>query len=481
MPTNLFGINDNYHPEHSHVMPALIRRFHEAKEKGLHEVVIWGSGTPRREFLFSDDLADACLFLMDKYSEKEIINIGCGEDVTIKELAELVKEVTGFTGKLVVEYLQSKVPAGFQWAIAGRSRTGLEKVLEDRGLKGKVGLIIAEATDQQALNTLASSTKVVLSTAGPFMKYSAVLVEACVANRTHYCDITGEAAFVRRNIEKFHDKAAQEGTFIVSMSGYDSVPADMGTFMIAEFIKNTLHSKVLRVKNFIGPSKGGLSGGTLQTMMDSLETRNPRMMKPYLLCSTIGSDKGDPFKPQYDPDLASWTAPWVMAVPDGQCVRRSNSLLGYGPGLTYSETLKTKSFWTALLFSVLLPVIFLILYFRVTRRIAMIFLPKPGEGPSRKTIETGFFNHYLIGTSEPTSSQPSKKVYGVVKGVRDPGYGETSKMVSEAALCLALQRSELPVQGGVLTPAAALGNVYLERLRKAGMTFDIVSGLTPKH
>ncbi len=103
MPTNLYGINDNYHPENSHVLPALIRRFHEAKESGLAEVVIWGSGTPKREFLFADDLAEACLFLMEKYNEKEIINIGCGADVSIKELAELVKEIIGYTGKLVFD------------------------------------------------------------------------------------------------------------------------------------------------------------------------------------------------------------------------------------------------------------------------------------------------------------------------------------------------------------------------------------------
>ena len=103
MPTNLFGINDNYHPNHSHVMPALIRRFHEAKEENLSEVVIWGSGTPKREFLFADDLADACLFLMEKYNEKEIINIGCGEDISIKELAALVKDIVGYTGKLVFD------------------------------------------------------------------------------------------------------------------------------------------------------------------------------------------------------------------------------------------------------------------------------------------------------------------------------------------------------------------------------------------
>ncbi|HMK03342.1 MAG TPA: GDP-L-fucose synthase [Ferruginibacter sp.] len=103
MPTNLYGLNDNYHPENSHVLPALIRRFHEAKVSGTKEVVIWGSGSPKREFLFADDLAEACLFLMDTYNEKEIINIGCGEDLSIRELAGLVKEVTGYPGDLVFD------------------------------------------------------------------------------------------------------------------------------------------------------------------------------------------------------------------------------------------------------------------------------------------------------------------------------------------------------------------------------------------
>ena len=103
MPTNLYGKNDNYHPENSHVLPALIRRFYDAKIQGLQEVVIWGSGTPQREFLFASDLADACVFLMENYNEKEIINIGCGSDITIKELAIMIKEITGFEGNLVFD------------------------------------------------------------------------------------------------------------------------------------------------------------------------------------------------------------------------------------------------------------------------------------------------------------------------------------------------------------------------------------------
>lgn len=100
MPTNLYGINDNYHPQNSHVLPALIRRFHEAKVNKLDEVVIWGTGTPLREFLFSDDLADACVFLMNSYNEKQFVNIGIGEDLSIKDLAELIKDVIGYTGKI---------------------------------------------------------------------------------------------------------------------------------------------------------------------------------------------------------------------------------------------------------------------------------------------------------------------------------------------------------------------------------------------
>lgn len=103
MPTNLYGPNDNYHPEHSHVLPALIRRFHEAKINNLDKVVIWGTGKPLREFLYVDDLADACVFLMNTYSGNETVNLGTGKELTIKELAELVKKVVGFKGEITFD------------------------------------------------------------------------------------------------------------------------------------------------------------------------------------------------------------------------------------------------------------------------------------------------------------------------------------------------------------------------------------------
>jgi GDP-L-fucose synthase len=112
MPTNLYGINDNYHPENSHVFPALIRKFHEAKISGAKEVTVWGSGNPRREFLNADDMADATIYLMQSYNERELVNIGVGKDISIQELAELIKDVVQYEGNIVFD--SSKPDGMFQ-------------------------------------------------------------------------------------------------------------------------------------------------------------------------------------------------------------------------------------------------------------------------------------------------------------------------------------------------------------------------------
>ncbi len=103
MPTNLYGYNDNYHPQYSHVLPALIRRFHEAKINQNPTVEIWGTGNPLREFLFVDDLADAAFMLMQTYNDKQFLNIGCGEDITVKNLALLIKNIIGYTGEITFD------------------------------------------------------------------------------------------------------------------------------------------------------------------------------------------------------------------------------------------------------------------------------------------------------------------------------------------------------------------------------------------
>ena len=103
MPTNMYGPNDNYHPENSHVLPALIRKFHEAAENNSPEVVVWGDGTPMREFLYADDLANALVYLMLNYDEKEFVNVGYGSDITIGDLAKMIGEIVGFKGEIVFD------------------------------------------------------------------------------------------------------------------------------------------------------------------------------------------------------------------------------------------------------------------------------------------------------------------------------------------------------------------------------------------
>jgi GDP-L-fucose synthase len=138
MPTNLYGVGDNYHPENSHVLPALIRRMHEAKASGAKSVAVWGSGTPRREFLLSDELADACVFMMERNDRLvngndrvPLYNVGCGADVTIRELAETVRDVVGFEGELLFD---SSKPDGTPRKLLDVSRLG------DMGWRARVPL-----------------------------------------------------------------------------------------------------------------------------------------------------------------------------------------------------------------------------------------------------------------------------------------------------------------------------------------------------
>ena len=144
MPTNLYGPNDNYDLKNSHVLPALLRKFHEAKIDNQAEVIVWGSGTPRREFLHADDMADACVFLMKNYSEEGLINIGVGEDLSIRELAEMIKDIVGYQGTIVFDASKpdgtprklmdvSKL-SSFGWKASIELKEGIEQVYKEKFL-----------------------------------------------------------------------------------------------------------------------------------------------------------------------------------------------------------------------------------------------------------------------------------------------------------------------------------------------------------
>jgi short subunit dehydrogenase-like uncharacterized protein len=231
--------------------------------------------------------------------------------------------------------------------------------------------------------------------------------------------------------------------------------------------------------------KGGVSGGTIASMMDMLENvpgdELKRSRDPYYLApgGQRGPDQREfPFKFEYDNVLNTWTTPFVMAPLNTRVVRRSNHLLNntYGDGFSYSECQASKSFFSGLIFTIIYAVFMILLVFPPTRSLLKRFLPSPGEGPTQKERETGFFKFIVYGSTQSEKGEKSEIVKAEVIGVQDPGYGETAKMISESAMCLALQRDQLTgIKGGICTPASAMGMTLIERLKKAGMTFKITS------
>lgn len=393
---------------------------------------------------------------------------------------------SGFTGRLVAQYLFDHGPKNLRWALAGRNKSKLETIRTALGENAdSIPILLGDSGDRESLLALARETTVVCSTVGPYMKYGSDLVAACVEAKTHYCDLTGETPWIRQMIDAHHEAAKQNGTRIVHCCGFDSIPTDMGVFMLGEEALRrewTLNE----VKAFVGETRGGVSGGTVASMIGILEeVKNPELRRvfgnPYGLNpagETKGPDKSDQMSVGYDSDLKMWTAPFVMAAINTRIARRSLALRGYpyGKEFRYSEAMSTgrgtRGWLRAGMTTLGLGAFVVSLKLPLLNRLVHKFLPKPGEGPSKEDRENGFFVMRFIGTGQDKEGQ-GKTLYGRVEGKQDPGYGETAKMLSESALCLALDKDQLPESGGVLTPSTAMGAVLLQRLRQAGMVFEI--------
>jgi short subunit dehydrogenase-like uncharacterized protein len=398
---------------------------------------------------------------------------------------------TGFTGRLVAEYLLAHYSTGqpnITWAIAGRSREKLSALRDDltriNPNAKNIEILIADSNDINALNTLVQKARVICTTVGPYSQYGTPLVAACANYGTHYCDLTGEAPWIRQNIDSFHAIAEQNGARIVHCCGFDSIPSDLGCFVVQEFAKEKFGAPCDDVAMYVERAKGGASGGTAASMVDIMSNIKDKeyrklLLNPYSLDpdpNRSGPDGADQMAIKWDKKLEQWTGPFIMATINARIVRRSNALLGYsyGEGFRYREvmgfgkTLKGLGIATAV--GVGLGALSAGLALAPTRKLLSKYvLPKPGEGPSRETIKNGYFRIKFVG--EITSK--NQRVLGTVIGVSDPGYGETAKMISESAVCLATQSDELTgPKGGILTPASALGMTLVKRLRDAGMTFD---------
>ncbi|MEQ9562611.1 MAG: saccharopine dehydrogenase NADP-binding domain-containing protein [Woeseiaceae bacterium] len=393
---------------------------------------------------------------------------------------------TGFTGRLVVEYLFEHYPPGngVKWAAAGRNRDRLDQVLAQvGGAQHSIPSIIADSNDSNSLHSLATSTRVVLTTVGPYAKYGTGLVEACATLGTHYCDLSGEPQWMRRMIDKYQDIAMASGARIVHSCGFDSIPSDFGVWFLQREANRLHGEQCSEIRMLVKAMKGTASGGTIASMTQAMdEARADRsvariLVDPYAL-NPAGERKGPDSRDQtgvrYDDVAYTWTAPFVMAVINTKIVRRTNAVCGYpyGKDFRYSEAVMTGTGpvgWSkAAAMTSGLGGFMLANSFQITRKLLVNkFAPKPGEGPSRTERDNGFFALKLFGTL------PGGEVMrATVKGDRDPGYGSTSKMLSEAAVCLA--KDELAVAGGFWTPVSAMGDKLFDRLTvRAGLTFDL--------
>ncbi len=392
---------------------------------------------------------------------------------------------TGFVGHQTVAYLAQHAK-GVAWAIAGRSQAKLQAVLRD--LKLKVPIIVADAQDDQALSALAAQTRVVLSSAGPFALYGSALVAACVHNQTHYVDITGETPWVRTTINAHHQQAAADGTRIVPCCGFDSVPSDMGAYVVAQEMLRRHGEPCVDVKASYS-LRGGLNGGTLASVLNIMAKgqteafANPFLLNPEHRKSKTDTAHQDPTGPHRDADFGAWLGPFFMGPINTRVVRRSAALwqgsgdTAYAKHFHYQEYLRFGVGPFAALAAAGMSAGALAgqsaLQFSPVRSLTAAIAPKPGQGPSRRAMDGGSFRCELIG-----KSASGKEVRAVVSDKGDPGNRATTKMVCESALALALNFDELPggrKRGGVITPAFALGDALVQRLRAAGMKIEIAA------
>jgi short subunit dehydrogenase-like uncharacterized protein len=380
-----------------------------------------------------------------------------------REFDVIVYGATGYTGRLVAEYLKDK--AGLKWAMAGRSLAKLEEVRDLIGAAKDTPLVVADASDPASLDAMAKRTKVVLTTVGPYQLYGNELVAACVANGTDYTDLCGEPAWMRQKIDQHHEAAKASGARIVFSSGFDSIPFDLGVLMLQKHCTDTFGSPAPRVKGRVRAMQGGFSGGTAASLKATMAAaaKDPAIIgyltNPFSLAGGFEGPAQPPAnQPEFDGALGSWATNFIMAPINTKNVHRTNALLGYpfGKDLVYDEMMLTgpgEAGQQAAEFVAKTPMI------------GTANDPQPGEGPTKEERDNGFYDVLFVG-----EYPDGKRALYAVKGDRDPGYGSTSKMIAETALCLA----ETEGQGGVTTPGAALGERLVARLQAhAGLSFAV--------
>lgn len=385
-----------------------------------------------------------------------------------RELGIVVYGATGYTGRLVAEYLNKRYGVGgdVAWGMAGRSSEKLESVRDELGIARDLPLLVADAGDPASIESMVERCKVVLTTVGPYQLYGSGLVAACAAAGTDYVDLCGEPAWMHEMITAQESAAVASGARIVFSCGFDSIPFDLGVYFLQQTAQSRFNAPLPRVKGRVRSIKGTWSGGTLASFRASMAAaaKNPDVLgvlkNPFALTPGFtGPKQPSGAKPVYDEALESWLAPFVMASINTKNVHRSNLLLGheYGTDFVYDEMLVTgpgergEAAANA-----------------VAADKSMASDPlQPGEGPSREEREAGSYDVLFVGENDA-----GETIRVSVRGDMDPGYGSTSKMIAEAAVCLL--KNPDAASGGIWTPAAAMGSKLIDRLQaNAGLTFTV--------
>jgi short subunit dehydrogenase-like uncharacterized protein len=383
-----------------------------------------------------------------------------------RELGIIIYGATGYTGRLVVEYFnrQYGVDGDVSWAMSGRSLDKLISVRDELGVDESVPLVVADAADQNSLEEMVQRASIILTTVGPYQLYGSQLVAACASFGTDYVDLCGEPVWMYQMINEHTQAAMESGARIIFSCGFDSIPFDMGVFFLQQTAISRMAKTVSRVKGRVRQMKGSFSGGTQASFTATMAAagRDPAVIEvlkdPFALSNNHpGPEQPRGNQPFYDDALQSWVAPFVMASINTKNIHRSNFLLGhqYGANFVYDEMLVTGPGDAGE---------------KLARAIATgnalgDKVLQPGEGPSKEERDNGGFDILMIGEADDGG-----EVRVSVTGDCDPGYGSTSKMIAESAVCL-LRNADI-VEGGIWTPAPAMGSLLIRRLRDfAGLTF----------
>ena len=404
----------------------------------------------------------------------------------------IVFGATGFTGKLVVEYLikyYGLENKKFTWGIAGRDKKKLEKLKESFiGIDPQsvnIRTYVADSFYSKSLDVLTSSCRAIISTVGPYLKYGLPLVESCVKNHTNYCDLTGEVPFIRESIDLFHEKALNNKCRVIHSCGFDSIPSDLGVLLLQKNSLEKFNKVCEKVNLYVRSIKGGVSGGTISSMINikkyihSHPDKRNVLKSPYSLnpIDKINNNTRQPVlkSVRWDNSFNKWISPFLMSGVNTRVVQRTNAIaeFSYGKNFRYNEVSSFDRGFNGFLkaFTMLMTLFFLQLSLRTNLLIWILkktTFPKPGEGPSKQKMKKGFFKMKIIGFINKM-----RKNSVTVTGDSDPGYSATAKMLTESAICILLNENKLPKKYGVLTPASGIGLILIERLKEKGISFTI--------